>query len=56
MSVWRAVAGPSGSEQETRPRRDALERQPNLKQYPINPKNWLHPDETSVSVARTLWC
>jgi hypothetical protein len=41
---------------KSRPRRDALERQSNLKQYPMNQKNPLHPDETSVSVARDLWC
>jgi hypothetical protein len=41
---------------KSRPRRDVLERQRDLEQYPLNPKNPLHPDETSVSVARTLWC
>jgi hypothetical protein len=29
-----------------------LSRQAELEQYPIDPKNPLHPDETSVSVAR----
>jgi hypothetical protein len=54
--VGRAGASPSGSEQEIPARRDALERQQGLEQYPVNPKNPLHPDETSVSVASNLWC
>jgi hypothetical protein len=29
-----------------------LSRQLELEQYPIDPKNPLHPDQTSVSVAR----
>jgi hypothetical protein len=47
-----AQASPSGSEQEIRAGHDRLSRQLELEQYPINPKNPLHPDETSVSVAR----
>jgi hypothetical protein len=45
-------ASPSGSEQEIPAGHDRLSRQLELEQYPINPKNPLHPDQTSVSVAR----
>jgi hypothetical protein len=45
-------ASPSGSEQEIRAGRVMLSRHSELKQYPINPTNQLHPVETSVSVAR----
>jgi hypothetical protein len=49
---WRTQASPSGSEQEIPACHDRLSRQPGLEQYPIDPKNPLHPDQTSVSVAR----
>jgi hypothetical protein len=45
-------ASPSGSEQEIPAGHDGPSRQAELEQYPINPNNPLHPDQTSVSVAR----
>jgi hypothetical protein len=51
-SEWRAQASPSGSEQEIPAGHDRFSRQAELEQYPMNPKNPLHPDQTSVSVAR----
>jgi hypothetical protein len=47
-----AQAGPSGSAQEIPAGHGGLSRQAELEQYPIDPKNPLHPVETSVSVAR----
>jgi hypothetical protein len=47
-----AQASPSGSEQGIPAGHDRLSRQAELEQYPIDPKNPLHPDQTSVSVAR----
>jgi hypothetical protein len=46
--AWRAEAIPSGRLQKIPARRDALLRQCGPKQYPLNPKNPLHPDETSL--------
>jgi hypothetical protein len=50
------VAHPSQPErrfpQKSQPGETTLSRQLELEQYPMNPKNPLHPDETSVSVAR----
>jgi hypothetical protein len=60
FALTRLCGGPEPARaavnKKSRPWRDALERQRGLEQYPINPKNPLHPDETSVSVASNLWC
>jgi hypothetical protein len=50
-SDWRTQASPSGSEQEIPAGHVMLSRRLELEQYPTNPKNPLHPDQTSVSVA-----
>jgi hypothetical protein len=47
---------PDASIQITKKRALVLQSQSSIGIDPINPKNPLHPYETSVSVAFNLWC
>jgi hypothetical protein len=51
-SSWRTQPARAAVNKKSQPSETTLSRQAELEQYPINPKNPLHPDQTSVSVAR----